>query len=146
MLLNIADLLPTFFLFSSIVSFCLFSLLYCLVLSLLSFLLSFSSSPCFICVSFFSDLFYYLLLASLSSCLLLLSSIFFDSSTLHFAFSCFPQFFLAKVLFYLMFVNIKGCVCYIFASLFLGLNESTCQMKKNVFHFTSKPLLHFQIS
>ena len=33
-----------------------------------------------------------------------------------------------------------GCVCYIFASLFLGLNESTCQIKKNVFYFTSKPL------
>ena len=51
---------------------------------------------------------------------------------------------------------IKGCVRYIFASLFLSLNESTCQMKKNVFYFTSKPLfvlekikfwnLHFQIS
>ena len=34
----------------------------------------------------------------------------------------------------------KGCVCYIFASLFLGLNESTCQMKKIIFYFTSKPL------
>ena len=33
-----------------------------------------------------------------------------------------------------------GCVCYIFARLLLGLNESTCQIKKNVFHFTSKPL------
>ena len=43
-----------------------------------------------------------------------------------------------------------------FASLCLGLNESTCQMKKNIFYFTSKPLLilekikfrilHFQIS
>ena len=37
-------------------------------------------------------------------------------------------------------LDIKGCVHYIFASLFLGLNESTCQMKKNVFYFTSKPL------
>ena len=35
---------------------------------------------------------------------------------------------------------IKGCVHYIFASLFLSLNESTCQMKENVFYFTSKPL------
>ena len=34
----------------------------------------------------------------------------------------------------------KGCVHYIFASLCLGLNKSTCQMKKNVFYFTSKPL------
>ena len=51
---------------------------------------------------------------------------------------------------------LKGCVRYIFASLFLDLNEFTCQMKKNVFYFTSKPLfvlekdrfriLHFQIS
>ena len=51
---------------------------------------------------------------------------------------------------------LKGCDRYIFASLFLGLNESTCQIKKNVFYFTSKPLfvlekiefriLHFQIS
>ena len=50
----------------------------------------------------------------------------------------------------------KGCVPYIFASLFLGLNECTFQMKKNVFYFTSKPyfvlekikfiILHFQIS
>ena len=35
---------------------------------------------------------------------------------------------------------IKGCVCYIFASLLYGLNKSTCQMKKNVFYFTSKPI------
>ena len=34
----------------------------------------------------------------------------------------------------------KGCVRYIFACLFLGLNESTCQMKKNVSYFISKPL------
>ena len=34
----------------------------------------------------------------------------------------------------------KGCVCYIFASLFLSLNESTCQIKKNAFYFTSKAL------
>ena len=36
--------------------------------------------------------------------------------------------------------NLKGCVRYIFASLFLVLNGSTCQIKKNVFYFTSKPL------
>ena len=41
-------------------------------------------------------------------------------------------------------VFIKGCVCYIFASLFLGLNESTCQIKKNVFYFTLKPLFVFE--
>ena len=35
---------------------------------------------------------------------------------------------------------LKGCVRYIFASLFLGLNESTCQTKKNTFYFTSKAL------
>ena len=34
----------------------------------------------------------------------------------------------------------KGCVRYIFASLFLSLNESTCQTGKNVFHFTLKAL------
>ena len=36
--------------------------------------------------------------------------------------------------------HLKSCVRYIFASLFLGLNESTCQIKKNVFYFTSKHL------
>ena len=30
----------------------------------------------------------------------------------------------------------KGCFHYIFASLFLGINESTCQMKKNIFYST----------
>ena len=38
---------------------------------------------------------------------------------------------------------IKGCVHYIFARLFLGLNESTCKIKKNVY-FTSKPLFIFE--
>ena len=28
---------------------------------------------------------------------------------------------------------IKGCVCYIFASLFLSIKESFCEIKKNVF-------------
>ena len=37
-------------------------------------------------------------------------------------------------------IEVKGCVCYIFANLFLGVNESTCQIQKNVFYFTSKPL------
>ena len=32
----------------------------------------------------------------------------------------------------------KGYICYIFASLFLGLKESTCQMKKSVFLFHFK--------
>ena len=36
--------------------------------------------------------------------------------------------------------KLKGCVRYVFASLFLGLNESTCQIKKNVF------LFHFKTS
>ena len=35
---------------------------------------------------------------------------------------------------------LKGCVCYIFARLFLGLNEIICQIKKSVFYFPSKPL------
>ena len=37
-------------------------------------------------------------------------------------------------------ISLKGGVRYIFASLLLGLNESTCQMKKNVF------LFHFKTS
>ena len=36
--------------------------------------------------------------------------------------------------------ELKGCVCYIFAGLFLSLKESTCQTRKNVFYFTSKAL------
>ena len=36
--------------------------------------------------------------------------------------------------------QLQGYVRYIFAHLFLGLNESTCQIKKNIFYFTSKPL------
>ena len=35
---------------------------------------------------------------------------------------------------------IKGCVCYIFACLFLSLNESICQTRKNTFYFTWKAL------
>ena len=34
----------------------------------------------------------------------------------------------------------KDCVRYICASLFLSLNESTCQTMRNVFYFTSKAL------
>ena len=34
----------------------------------------------------------------------------------------------------------KGCVRYIFASLFLSLKESTCETRKNVFNFTLKAL------
>ena len=37
-------------------------------------------------------------------------------------------------------MQFKGSVCYIFATLFLSLNESTCQTRKNVFYFTSKAL------
>ena len=37
-------------------------------------------------------------------------------------------------------ISLKGGIRYIFFSLFLGLNESTCQMKKNVF------LFHFKTS
>ena len=36
--------------------------------------------------------------------------------------------------------SLKGCVHYIFASLILGLNKSTCQIEKNGFYFTSKSL------
>ena len=35
----------------------------------------------------------------------------------------------------------KVCVHYIFASLFLSLNEIPCQIRKHVFNFTSKALL-----
>ena len=38
-------------------------------------------------------------------------------------------------------INLKGCVHYIFPSLFLSLNESTCQTGKNVFYFTLKTLI-----
>ena len=34
----------------------------------------------------------------------------------------------------------KGCVHYIFARLFLSLNDSPCQTGKNVFYFTPKAL------
>ena len=40
---------------------------------------------------------------------------------------------------------IKGCVCYIFVSLFLCLKESTCETRKNIFYFTSKALSVFEI-
>ena len=33
-------------------------------------------------------------------------------------------------------LGLKGCVCFIFASLFLYLNDSTCQTRKDVFYFT----------
>ena len=36
--------------------------------------------------------------------------------------------------------DLKGCVCYILASLFLSLKQSICENKKNVFYFTSKAL------
>ena len=35
--------------------------------------------------------------------------------------------------------ELKGCLCCIFASLFLSLKKSTGEKKKNVFYFTSKP-------
>ena len=37
-------------------------------------------------------------------------------------------------------VDLKGCVRYILAGLFLSLKESICETRKNVFHFTSKAL------
>ena len=40
---------------------------------------------------------------------------------------------------------LKGCVRYIFASLFLSLNKSTCQTGENVFYFTSKALFVLEI-
>ena len=36
--------------------------------------------------------------------------------------------------------HVKGCVRYIFVSLFLSLKEGTCEARKNVFYFTSKAL------
>ena len=55
-----------------------------------------------------------------------------------------------------VFRHFKGCVHYILASLFLGLNKSTCQLRKlffislqNLFSFSRKSnfrILHFQIS
>ena len=38
------------------------------------------------------------------------------------------------------FILFKGCVRYIYASLFLSLNESTCETRENAY-FTSKALL-----
>ena len=38
--------------------------------------------------------------------------------------------------------DLKGCVRYIFASLFLSLNESTCQTRKNAF-FSFQNLFSF---
>ena len=35
--------------------------------------------------------------------------------------------------------TLQGCVRYIFASFLLGVNKTTCQIKKNVFYFTTKP-------
>ena len=40
--------------------------------------------------------------------------------------------------------TLKGCVRYIFASLFLSLNESTRQASKNVFYFTWKALFDLE--
>ena len=51
-----------------------------------------------------------------------------------------PLYYLRLIILELGRVNLKGCVLYIFASLFLGLNETIHQMKKNIFYFTSKPL------
>ena len=37
--------------------------------------------------------------------------------------------------------NFKGCVCYIFATVFfVHLKERTCKTRKNVFYFTLKAL------
>ena len=35
-------------------------------------------------------------------------------------------------------------VCYIFSCLFLSLNESSCQTRKNVFYFTSKAVCSYE--
>ena len=37
-------------------------------------------------------------------------------------------------------MGLKGCIRYIFASLFLSLKESTGETKKNILNFTSKAL------
>ena len=36
--------------------------------------------------------------------------------------------------------ELKGSVRYIFATLFLGLKESVCETRKNIFYFTQKAL------
>ena len=36
--------------------------------------------------------------------------------------------------------NIKGCVHYIFTSLFLSLKGSTCEIRKSLFYFSSRAL------
>ena len=36
--------------------------------------------------------------------------------------------------------ELKGSVRYIFATLFLGLKESFCETRKNIFYFTQKDL------
>ena len=36
--------------------------------------------------------------------------------------------------------ELKGSVRYIFATLFLGLKESFCETRKNIFYFTQKAL------
>ena len=42
--------------------------------------------------------------------------------------------------------DLKGCVRYIFASLFfMSKRESTCETRKNAFYFTSKALFVFEI-
>ena len=37
-------------------------------------------------------------------------------------------------------IVLKCCVRYIFACLFLSLDENPCQTRKNIFYFTSKAL------
>ena len=42
-------------------------------------------------------------------------------------------------------IHIKGCVRYIFASLFFMAKKSTFEKRKNVFYFTSTALFVFEI-
>ena len=39
---------------------------------------------------------------------------------------------------------VKGCVCYIHASLFLSVKERTCETRKMLFCFTSKALFFIE--
>ena len=47
---------------------------------------------------------------------------------------------LTFICFLLALLIFRGCVRYIFASLFLSLKDSTCETRKNVFYFTVKAL------
>ena len=41
--------------------------------------------------------------------------------------------------------DVKGCIRYIFSSLFLKAKESACETRKNLFYYTSKALFILEI-